>query len=194
MKNSRSFFYDSPSALTRGKEPRVIYFSSWGSRRSRRYYIFFYIFRNTKFSRNYDTLQWYFCTSHHPRVNFGEWLIIFALKWTLGHFFCLILLLFWPPTMQQKKTPFFTRFKETLIKNVWKKEDLQTEEENIWRREKENIWKEKELGGALMDELSTCVSLGPSFRYIWNGSGMGGNTYGRRGKIGFQIGGCTRWR
>ena len=27
-----------------------------------------------------------------------------------------------------------------------------------------------------MDELSTCVSLGPSFRYIWNGSGMGGNT------------------
>ena len=29
-----------------------------------------------------------------------------------------------------------------------------------------------------MDELSTCVSLGPSFRYIWNGSGMGGNTCG----------------
>ena len=83
MKNSRSFFYDSPSVLTRGKEPRVIYFSSWGSRRSRRYYIFFYIFRKTKFSRNYDTLQWYFGTSHHPRVNFGEWLIIFALKWTL---------------------------------------------------------------------------------------------------------------
>ena len=80
--------------------------------------------------------------------------------------------------MQQKKTPFFTRFKETLIKNVWKKEDLQTEEENIWRKEKENIWKEKELGGALMDELSTCVSLGPSFRYIWNGSGIGGNTCG----------------
>ena len=82
--------------------------------------------------------------------------------------------------MQHKKKPFFTQFKETLIKNnVWKKADLQTEEENIWRREKENIWKEKELGGALMDELSTCVSLGPSFRYIWNGSGMGGTTCGR---------------
>ena len=64
-------------------------------------------------------------------------------------------------------------------------------EKKILRKEKENIWKEKELGGALMDELSTCVSLGPSFRYIWNGSGMGGNTCGRRGKIGFQIGGCT---
>ena len=78
-----------------------------------------------------------------------------------------------------KKTPFFTQFKESLINNdVWKKEDPQTGEENILRKEKENIWKEKELGGALMDELSTCVSLGPSFRYIWNGSGMGGTTCG----------------
>ena len=94
--------------------------------------------------------------------------------------------------MQQKKLLFSQNSRKLDKKNVWKKEDLQRGEENILRKEKENTWKEKELGGALMDELSTCVSLGPSFRYIWNGSGMGGTTCGRRGKIGFQIGACTR--
>ena len=93
--------------------------------------------------------------------------------------------------MQHKKTFLHTIQRKRDKKQYLEKGGPPNERRKYLRKEKENIWKEKELGGALMDELSTCVSLGPSFRYIWNGSGMGGNTCGRRGKIGFQIGGCT---